>query len=300
MDKDLHSRAGEWFHQQGLIDEAIAHHLAAGDQARAISLIEEIALEKLKRSETSSLLRWIAVLSENVIEQHPALCLVQVWALMLRGGPVEQVKERLGIIEKEAENESLLGSSAAIRSLLASIDGKPQESLRFSEQALGLIPEDDLFTRSLVMDNLGMVYLMLGDFDAAVDYFARAVEISQQTNNLMIAVGGLCNMAGIWMLQGQLKRAWEANNQALELATDARGRRLPVAGKALLGLGEIAREWNKLPEAVGYLEEGLQLFQTYGELGSILAYVSLARINEVRGDYTAAQEILDRARDSGK
>ena len=112
----------------------------------------------------------------------------------------------------------------------------------------------------------------------------------------MIAVGGLCNMAGIWMLQGQLKRAWEANNQALELATDARGRRLPVAGKALLGLGEIAREWNKLPEAVGYLEEGLQLFQTYGELGSILAYVSLARINEVRGDYAAAQEILDRAR----
>jgi LuxR family maltose regulon positive regulatory protein len=142
-----------------------------------------------------------------------------------------------------------------------------------------------------------MVHLMLGDFKAAVEHFALAVELSRQTGNLMIAVGGLCNMAGIWMLQGQLKRAWQANQQALDLATDARGRRLPVAGKALLGLGEIAREWNKLSEAVTYLEEGLQLFQTYGELGSILSYVSLARLSEIQGDCEAAQEILNRARD---
>ena len=170
---DLHLRASNWFHQQGMLDESIGHALASGDQTLAISLIQEAALEKLKRSETSSLLRWIEALPEDGIVGDPALCLTHAWALMLRGGPVEQVKERLGIIEKEAENDSLLGSSAAIRSLLASIDGKPQESLRFSEQALGLIPEDDLFTRSLVMDNLGMVYLMLGDFDAAVRLFCR-------------------------------------------------------------------------------------------------------------------------------
>ena len=103
-------------------------------------------------------------------------------------------------------------------------------------------------------------------------------------------------MAGIWMLQGQLKRAWDANKEALDLATDARGRRLPVAGKALLGLGEIAREWNDLTGAAAYLEEGLQLFETFGELGSILAYVSLARINEIQGQYAAAQEIVDRVR----
>ena len=70
----------------------------------------------------------------------------------------------------------------------------------------------------------------------------------------MITVGGLCNMAGIWMLQGQLKRAWDANLQALERATDNTGRRLPIAAKALLGLGEIAREWNDLQRAVKDLE----------------------------------------------
>ena len=296
MEIELHLRASTWFQQQAMLDEAIEHGLAAGDQTRAINLIEEAALEKLMRSETSSLIRWIETLPDDVVEDHAELCLIHAWALMLRGGPLEKVISRLEIIEKKLDDDRLLGSAAAIRALLASIDGRPEDSLQFSQRALRLVPENDLFTRSLLMDNLGMVNLMLGDFGAAVGNFALAVELSQQAGNLMISVGGLCNMAGIWMLQGQLKRAWEANIQALDLATDKRGRRLPVAGKALLGLGEIAREWNDLPEAAAYLEEGLQLFQTYGELGSILSYVSLARINEIQGEYSAAQEILNRAR----
>jgi LuxR family maltose regulon positive regulatory protein len=82
----------------------------------------------------------------------------------------------------------------------------------------------------------------------------------------------------------------------LDLATDNFGRRLPVAGKALLGLGEIAREWNDLDAATKYLIEGLDLFRSFGELGSIVAYISLARIREVEGDLEGAQEIVDRAR----
>jgi len=296
MEIELHLRASTWFQQQARLDEAIEHGLAAGDQMKVINLIEEVALEKLMHSETSSLIRWIETLPDDVVEDHAELCLIHAWALMLRGGPLEKVISRLETIEKELDDDRLLGSAAAIRALLASIDGRPQESLQFSQRALRLVPENDLFTRSLLMDNLGMVNLMLGDFGAAVGSFAHAVELSQQAGNLMISVGGLCNMAGIWMLQGQLKRAWEANKQALDLATDKRGRRLPVAGKALLGLGEIAREWNDLPGSAAYLEEGLQLFQNYGELGSILSYVSLARINEIQGNYAAAQEILDRAR----
>jgi LuxR family maltose regulon positive regulatory protein len=296
LERDLHLRASDWFKQNSMLDEAIEHGLKTGDNGQVVSLIEVVAQEKLMHSQTSSLIRWIETLPDEVVDNEPYLCLVYAWALMLRGGPLEQVKSSLAVIDRYSRDDQLSGSSAGIRALLASMDGDPQESLRYSSQALELVAEDDFFTRSLVMDNLGMVYLILGDFDAGIEKFSRAVEISQQAGNLMISVGGLCNMAGIWMLQGQLKRAWEANKEALDLATDSRGRRLPVAGKALLGLGEIAREWNDLTGAAVYLEEGLQLFETFGELGSILAYVSLARINEIRGQYAAAQEIIDHAR----
>ncbi|MGW8225352.1 MAG: LuxR C-terminal-related transcriptional regulator [Anaerolineales bacterium] len=297
IEAELHQKASTWYEKQGVRDEAIDHALAGGDQIRASKLIESIALEKLGRSETSSLIRWMDALSDDLIDRNPALCVTQAWALMLRGGPLEQVEARLKIIEDRSVPDQYLGSATAVRALLASIDGRPQDSRQFSQAAMELIPEDDLFTRSLLADNLGMVYLMMGDFSGAVDYFYQAVEISQRAGNLMITVGGLCNMAGIWMLQGQLRRAWEANKKALDLATDQHGRRLPIAGKALLGLGEIAREWNDLTGAQAYLEEGLELFRIYGELGSIISYVSLARIKEIQADFTAAQEIIDLAHD---
>jgi LuxR family maltose regulon positive regulatory protein len=295
-DQDLHLRASTWFQQQGLLEEAIDYALAAGSTAQVVQMIAAVAFEKLMRSEISSLMRWIEALPEKVVQEHVELCLIHAWTLMLRGGPIEQVEARLEIIEQATENDHYLGSAAAMRALMASINGQPQESLQYSQQAMKLVPENDLFTRSLIFDNLGMVHLMFGDFEAAIDDFSLAVDLSQKGGNQMITVGGLCNMAGIWMLQGQLKRAWDANLQALERATDKTGRRLPIAAKALLGLGEISREWNDLQGAVAYYEEGLELFQSYGELGSILSYVSLARIHEIQGDYPAAQEVVNLAR----
>jgi LuxR family maltose regulon positive regulatory protein len=295
--EDLHRRASLWFEQQGFIDEAIEHALKAENHSRTARLIEDFAVDKLKHSETSDLLRWITSIPQDLVEETPGLSLAHAWALMLRGMDLEKIESRLQTIENKTQADYFLGSASAMRAFLASIDGRPKESLELSLRALQLLPEEDLFTRSLVTDNLGMVYLLLGDFQAAIDNFAQAVDLSQQTGNLMISVGGLCNMAGIWMLQGQLKRAWSANQEALQLSTDQRGIRLPIAGKALLGLGEIAREWNDLPGAESYLREGLDLFRTYGEIGSIISQITLARIKEYQGEFGAAQEIVDQARD---
>jgi LuxR family maltose regulon positive regulatory protein len=209
---------------------------------------------------------------------------------------MREVEECLNQVKSAKVGDPLLGSLHALRGFQASIKGDARTGLEESQRALQLLSEDDIFLRSMVADNLGMVHLMLGDFPASIESFQQAAAISHQAGNIMIEVGALCNMAGIWMLQGQLKRAWSANQQALELATDKHGRRLPVAGKALLGLGEIAREWNDLAAASGFLYEGLELFKVYGEIGSIISYVSLARIQEIQGDLGAAQATVDHAR----
>jgi len=292
----LHNKASGWFESQGLMDEAIEHSLTAEDYQRAMDLIEEIAEPRLMRSQVSSILRWIDMIPESELLSRPSLCLTQAWSLMLQGGPIDDVEPLLNVVETGETEDRLLGSAYALRAFLASIKGDAATSMELSLRALELLPEDNLFMRSLVADNLGMVYLLSGDFNAAIDSFAQAAEIGQQAGNTMIAVGALCNMAGLWMIQGQLQRAWQANQQALDLATDSHGRRLPVAGKALLGLGEIAREWHDLEAATEYLNQGIELFKLFGELGSVLSYVTLARIKEVQGDLEGAQEIVDLAR----
>ena len=292
----LHLKASTWFEEQGYMDEAIEHALSAGDHIRTMDLIEAIAKPRLMRSEVSSIIHWIDTLPEDDLSTRPSLCLTGAWALMLRGGSPEEIESYMKIVERTQVSDQLQGSAAALRAFQSSTKGEVKNSLELSQQALQLLPEDDLFLRSMVADNLGMVHLMLGDFEASIEHFAQTAEISHQAGNIMIEVGALCNMAGIWMMQGQLKRAWSANQQALDLATDRRGNRLPVAGKALLGLGEITREWNDLDAATGYLKEGLELFKLFGELGSVISYVTLARIKEVQGDLEAAQEIVDQAR----
>ncbi len=294
--KILNQKASIWFEEQGYQDEAIDHALSAGDYQRGMDLIEAEAEPRLMRSEASTIIRWIDGIPDDIVASRPSLCLIHAWAVVVRGGPVEIVESRLQIVEKGKINNRQLGSAAALRAFLASFKGDSKASLLLSQQALELLPEDDLFMRSLVADNLGMVNLMQGDFEASIESFTRAAEISHQGGNIMIAVGALCNLAGIWMIQGQLHKAWSANKQALELATDAHGRRLPVAAKALLGLGEIAREWNDFDAAIKYFNEGLDLFKLFGDLGSIISYISLARINEVQGDFETAQEIVDHAR----
>ncbi|MES0361799.1 MAG: LuxR C-terminal-related transcriptional regulator, partial [Anaerolineales bacterium] len=292
----LHNKASRWFEAEGLLDEAIEHALSAGDNHRAMDMIEATAQSRLMRSEAGSIIRWIGKLPQEEVETRPSLCLTQAWALMLKGGPIDNVESNLNFVENQEVDDQLLGSAAALRAFLASTKGDAEISLELSVRALQLLPDDNLFMRSLVADNLGMVYLIRGDFDSSIEAFTQAAKISRQAGNVMIAVGALCNMAGLWMLQGQLKRAWSANLEALNLATDKRGRRLPVAGKALLGLGEIAREWNQFESAEGYLKEGIELFRLFGELGSVLSYVTLARIKEIQGDLEGAQDIVDLAR----
>jgi LuxR family maltose regulon positive regulatory protein len=293
---DLHHAASSWLEAEGYIDEAIDHALSAGDQTRAMDLIEGIAEARLMRSELSSFMGWIERLPEEAILSRPSLSLYFAWAALLRGDSIDLIESRLEAVEASEVDDHMGGSAVALRAMLASVQGDAKRSLELSERALELLPEDSLFLRSLVADNLGMAFILTGDFHTAIDAFAQTVEISRKSGNIMMTVSALGNMAGLWMVQGQLKRAWAANQQALQLATDARGRRLPVAGKALLGMGEISREWNDFETAIACLTEGIELFKRYGELGSLLAYISLAQIKVAQGELGEAQEIVDLAR----
>lgn len=292
----LHRKASRWFEAEGHIDEAIDHALSAGEHEIAMNLIEEIAETRLMRSETMAIKLWVERLPAEVVASRPSLELNYAWAIILMGSTMEEIEPRLQSVDTDGVENYLDGSAAALRALMASMAGDFVSSRDFSARALELLPEDKLFLRSMVADNLGMVQILSGDYEGAIEAFDQAAELSQQAGNLMIAVAALCNMAGLWVLRGQLKRAWNAYQQAMLLATDERRRRLPIAGKALLGLGEIAREWNDFEAAEGYLVEGLDLFKQFGEIGSIISYLTLARIKETQGNLIRAQEILDQAR----
>ncbi len=123
----------------------------------------------------------------------------------------------------------------------------------------------------------------------------RASRWRVRSGNIMFAVASLSNLGGLYLLQGHLKLAEAVYHQALELATTPYGQRLPVACRALLGLSEIAREWNDLEQARQLLEEALQLSQQYNETGELVMYLSLARVLQAQGDGEKALDLVQKA-----
>jgi LuxR family maltose regulon positive regulatory protein len=157
------------------------------------------------------------------------------------------------------------------------------------------LPADRVFLRSIAVENLGMAYVLQGDIQAAIQAFKESSALAREAGNIMFAVASLSNLGGLYLLQGHLKMAEVVYGQALELATAPYGQRLPVACRALLGLGEIAREWNDLQGARRMLEEAVQLARQYNETGELVMVLSLARVLQAQGDTGKALDLVQQA-----
>jgi ATP/maltotriose-dependent transcriptional regulator MalT len=71
----LHRRASSWFENNGFMEEAIEHAIAAKDWDRAAGLIETVALKMLVRWQQGILQNWIELLPDQSLEKRPDLCL---------------------------------------------------------------------------------------------------------------------------------------------------------------------------------------------------------------------------------
>lgn len=291
----LHRRASAWYEAQEMIEAAIGHAFEGHDYGRAAGLIEGSAEAILKRSQVVTLLEWLGRLPEELERQRPRLNLIHAWALLLSGGSIRAVRERLETFAGQAGDTPASGEDVVILALIATLTGDVQQGLDYSRQALDKLPMDRTFLRSIAAGNIGMAYVFLGDSDSAIQAFKESIALAQEAGNIMFAVASLSNLGGLYLLQGHLKLAEAVYRQALELSTTKYGQRLPVACRALMGLGEIAREWNHLEPAQALLEEAVRLARRYSETGELVMDLSLARVLQAQGDMERALDLVQKA-----
>jgi LuxR family maltose regulon positive regulatory protein len=111
----------------------------------------------------------------------------------------------------------------------------------------------------------------------------------------MNTVLALCHLGDVSMLEGHLYKGRAFYEQALTLAVDDQGQREPIAGLALIGLGQVLILQQDLNNAARHLTEGIELIKQWGEAGAINGYVGLARIRRVLGDLEGAHELIQAA-----
>jgi LuxR family maltose regulon positive regulatory protein len=293
MPHTLHRRASDWYEQNGYLAEAIDHALSARDFERAAGLIEQTAETTLGRSEISTFLGWVDKLPDGLVCARPTLCLFHAWGLLIGGRPPASVEARLKMIDAGAD--SMAAKVATLRAYIAIFQGQVARAAELARQALRQLPESELFMRVNAAWLLGNTYVATGDFDAGKQAFDELARTSLQAGNLVIAVGAVCHLAEVHIRQAHLYKAQSLYEKALEIAVDAHGRRLPIAEEALIGLGELWREWNDLEAASRCTLEGIELARRWRWPAAIVGYITLARVRQAQGKAEEANALMEKA-----
>ncbi len=299
---ELHRRACRWYTDNGQMDEAVNHALAADDTEWAADLIEQCGRSVVTRGEFNTLSVWLRTLPDQLVRSRPHLCIYDAWVLSV-SGKFDDAESRLQDIDTwyesqvsrddDSENQPLLGEVAAIRAIIAHLKDEVPSAIELSKKALDRLPADDLYLRGLLEMNLGSSYRDSGAIDAAQIAYTEAWRIGQKTGHAITATIALTGLASLQMMKGHLLHAAETYKQALQFGTE---RRAPVASVAYIGMGALMIEWNDLEAATSHLLRGLELAKQLGvSLLLTEGYVGLARVKMAQGNLHNAGNLLQQA-----
>ena len=313
---ELHIRAASWYEQEGFIPESLSHYLAAKDFESAGRIIEQHAKELLEHSELAKLMSWVSLLPDDEVLCRPWICVYHAWALRLSGSPFDIVESRLKdaeralekqgwplsklgptekIIQNNDEARRLMGHITAIRAFQAVYSDDIPHVLELAHQAKAYRP-GSTFVVGNIDFALGWAYRFNGDLEASNQAFIEASTAGLKSGNLYLGVSTKCRAAYGEVLAGHLHQAMESLEEAVQIATNDKGKLNPIAGYALVYQGEVYREWNDFVAASRSSQAGIDLCERVGFImDQAIGFTTLFRIKLAQKDLQGAQDALQKS-----
>lgn len=229
------TRAAQWCEAHGDADAAIEYAVQAGDGTLAADLVARHGIHALAAGEGFTVLRWIRLLPDDVVQVSPDHCVIAAWALTLMhvhepAGGLEDVEvERRGSALMPSPIHDPIGAYARralamlaagrrafpfvddveqhARVLLATADDEagPEAALRALEEARDGTPEGNLALRAVAEIRVGELCGLLGRYDRGLAAQDRAREIAVRAGSELLRISALTGSALILLLQGRLE-----------------------------------------------------------------------------------------------
>lgn len=305
----LHARAAQWFSAHELWSEAVRHALAADRVDLASLWVERCAMREVEDSRVHDLLAWVHRLPAAAV--GPRLRIAMAWALLL----TIQLDEAAAIVEElaRARAEGALSPDDAagidaellsLRFCITALRDDTAEALAIAERCQPSLAgnaatdEHAVWVHQALLNGMTHCYMLGGDLErarAALQPEHYPV-LDDPRRNLFTASYRACVLAGCDIQEGRLREGAAHLRLALELAEAHAGRCSAAATLVACSLATLHYEWDELDELDQLLADRLELIDDACFLDSVRsAYVALARLSAVRGDFAAAHAFLDRA-----
>lgn len=300
----IHRRAGKWFAEQGLIEEALKYFLAAKDLDKAAELVELNLDDTLDKDlSRRTLRRWLDMLPKSAEKQHPALlvALVQCKALhwdlegmSLLMDDAEALLRNPGCTIPRSRRQKLLNDIDALRAFSLYWQGDAKGALRHGLRALHNTPKKYRHLRYPAIMYTATAYALNGFRDKGLQLLSEAISKARSTGS-RYAGAYLTVQAGIYFYAGNLAATKQTAEQILELYKTGAVHVYWVCHAHWL-LGSTAYEGNRLDAAEAHFRFVEQMRYRVNTRPYHDSLIGLAFIALARGDMVAAREYAVSAR----
>jgi LuxR family maltose regulon positive regulatory protein len=303
----LHLAAAEWFGERKMLAEAIRHALAAGDQGRAATFVENNALELISQCQLLYVRQLLALLPKPMINQRIRLQLVHLWLAVHSSQPdvaSETLRSARTLIDEGPTDRrdpgTLAGTSIEVELdvLEAAVFSTLEQFEAARDKALAVLREigpDAWFMEGATANVVGYNLYALGELDGARIAIGAARKAHERSGSLLGMTMTNCYMAIVERSAGRLP---VADRLLREVIAEARLRIGSNSyAEALAGtlLAELVYETNDTGQALALVENLAPLIEGAAVIIYPLASVpTYARVLKLNGRSDIALAMLDR------
>ena len=300
---ELHRRAAAWYREQNDVESAVPHLMAAQEYETMASLVQDLADGILSQGRVLTLLRWLDALPEAWVLSSPRLTMLHGWALFL-GGRLESAarllqQARAGLPAEYVPPGLPLdrGRVSALLATIATLQNKLELAISQADEALALLPADDLLWRARALRALATGNGLGGDTERLVEFCYQALDLALQADSRFLAADILSQIGSSRFHQARLQEAAAVYHQILALDPDPTT--FPPAGLGYFGLAELAYERNNLTAAAEHIDRAITLCRLGGIAHNLVViYGTLALLHHALGDDDSAHDAMRQAEQS--
>jgi LuxR family maltose regulon positive regulatory protein len=292
--RTLHKRAGEWFRENELTEEAMSHAMAAGEYETAATIIEENIVSLLSQSTMPRLLRWIRALPEGIVQARPWIA-VHLANTLAFAGQVTEIERILatvdGLATDDPEFRGLFGFAAAIRAFTANLEGNSDRAFEMAAHSEEFLGDDHLNARAMASYAAADTHFALDDMTQAEEKYREMLRLGERSGQLLMTVTALCELASVKKVQGRLHAAQDLYSEAWDQLVEFNGLGTRLRCHVEFGMADLLYEWNQLDEAYEHAMKGMDIRARLGGY-YVTGDIPLMRIHQARGESGEALDVL--------
>jgi len=292
----LHTNASAWFAENGLLEEALRHAMAAGDTDTAGSLVLEFSNQLMNDQQWPRLEQCLYMLPRDLIERDPGLLVLEAWLHVVwqNFSDVVACYKKIEALNATSPPETLVnikhlpGQFETLKALMHYLAADGENALASAQQALKVIPRHH--KRALLFADLYQLgaYQMIGKLETGLSMYQKAMSrhINRDKDYYALYLGAL---GLVYWVDADLIAMQQTAESLMDVVKD---NLLPAAVSfGLHHLGIIHYHQNKLRFAEEKLVQAANMQYAYSPMNIAHGAFALALTYQAQGKPDQAREI---------